>query len=137
MYSLIFCLFAYWFICSCFTYTSSVVMLAACIFFCNKVCLIKQQIVSADGMPRLIPMQPACRKLNSNAYSVWSSIFKNSLSQVLFFRMHNKGVELVTWRYFHPAELVLFKNITSWMAATVVCFNELVNLFLFIYSLIY
>lgn len=84
MYSLIFCLFAYyWFIDSFFTYISSIVMLVACIFFCNKVCLInlKKKSSSRYGMPRLIPTQPSSRNLNSNVYSVWSSIFKNSLSQ--------------------------------------------------------
>ena len=94
----------FWFVCLLiyqffFNYISSVVMLVACIFFCNKVCLSKKKSSSSRWHAKANNFQ--CSRLgginlNSNAYSVGSSIFKNSLSQVLFFPKHNKGIELVT-----------------------------------------
>ena len=95
----------FWFVCLLiyqffFNYISSVVMLVACIFFCNKVCLLSKKKSSSSRWHAKANNFQCSRlggiNLNSNAYSVGSSIFKNSLSQVLFFPIHNKGIELVT-----------------------------------------
>ena len=64
--------------------------------------------VEADGMQQPIPMRQDSIHLNSNTYAVPYS--RTKYQKYSFFSTHNKGMELITRRYCHPAELGLLKK---------------------------